>query len=144
MIRYEDRRLREGLLRADCFLLEVDGVSAAGFVRCRGLDAAFDVLEYREGGLDGVRLFRDRRRSGKLRLERGLTRSRSLWQWFERGDPRSASVVLLDPSGQESARWTLERAWPSAWRGPSLTADATAVAIEGIEIVYEEIRWAES
>ena len=45
--------------------------------------------------------------------------------------------VLLDRRGQEVARWNFVRAWPTKYTGPSLSAEASDVAIESLEIVHE-------
>ncbi len=52
-------------------------------------------------------------------------------------DRRNGSVVLLDRRGQEVARWNFVRAWPTKYTGPSLSAEASDVAIESLEIVHE-------
>ncbi|MBN1443533.1 MAG: phage tail protein [Planctomycetes bacterium] len=132
------------LLRGDCFHLEIDGISAAGFASCRGLGGGRDLLEYPEGGFDGVRVFAGAQRAGSLLLERGLCRDRSLWEWFEQGDPRAGAVVLLDARGRETARWSFDCGWPRRWEGPELNADAQRVALERLEIVHEGLRWRES
>jgi phage tail-like protein len=129
------------LARGDCFHVEVDGVSCAGFTRCSGLDAEVEVVAYREGGCDGVRLFRDRRLEGRIVLERGVAHDRSLWEWFRAGDARSGAVLLLDGSGRELLRWVFASAWPSRWVGPRLEAGTARVAVELVEIVHEGVEW---
>lgn len=132
------------LLRGDCFHLEIEGLSAAGFVSCRGIGGARDLFEYREGGFDGVRLFAGTPAAGSLLLERGLCHDRSLWEWFERGDSRAGAVLLLDGKGREAARWSFESGWPCRWEGPELRADMARVALERLEIAHEGLRWRES
>jgi len=133
--------VKHELLRSDCFLLELEGVSNAGFTRCSGLEASVEVLEYREGGFPGVRHFRDEARYGRIVLERGLVRSRELFDWFEEGDPRNGEIVLLEKDGKESMRWRFEGGWPCVWNGPRLRADVCDVAVERVEIVHEGLVW---
>ena len=128
--------LRE-LMRGDRFDLELDGVSAAGFVSCSGLQSSREVLEYRQGGSDTVELFEDGPGAGRLVLERGLTCDSELWSWYESALPRSGAVVLLDEDGNESMRWSFRGALAVAWEGPPLDARNPEVALEKIEIAYE-------
>ena len=50
-------------------------------------------------------------------------------------------IVLLDELGRETGRWWLERAWPCVWEGPRLDAERSSVALERLQIAYEEVRW---
>jgi phage tail-like protein len=129
--------------RADSFHLELEGVSTGSFVSCSGLGARAGVFEYAEGGLGGVRKFRGETRFSSLLLERGVTRSRELYQWFERGDRRDGAVVLLSPAGKEVMRWSFQRGWPCRWQGPLLDARSAEVALELLEIAHEGLAWSE-
>ena len=60
------RVLLKELLRGDRFDLELDGVSAAGFVSCSGLQSRREVLEYREEPPPGGLPQRVCRRSGRV------------------------------------------------------------------------------
>ena len=124
-------------MRGDRFALELDGVSAAGFVSCSGLQGSREVLEYREGGSDTVEFFENGPGSGRLVLERGLTGDSELWSWYESALPRSGAVVLLDEDGNESMRWSFRGALAVAWEGPPLDARNPEIALEKIEIAYE-------
>jgi phage tail-like protein len=128
------------LLRSDCFHVEIDGISRAGFLRCEGLSAMAGVVEYAEGGYPGVRLFRDRLAPGRLVLERGLARDRELWEWFVAGDPRPGAILLLDARGAERCRWSFEDGWPCRWQGPRLEALDGEVALELVEIAHGGLR----
>jgi phage tail-like protein len=125
------------------FLLEIDGISNAAFSRCLGLEACVEVLEYPEGGVAEPRRLRGDLVYGPLLLERGLSSSRELFDWFQRGDARDGAVILIDSAGRECVRWEFVRGWPAAWEGPALEADRGAVALERLELVHEGLRWAE-
>ncbi|MEM7231816.1 MAG: phage tail protein [Planctomycetota bacterium] len=125
------------VLRSDCFLVEVDGVSRAGFARCSGLEATRNVFRYREGGLGSVRNFPGDLSFPAVILERGVASDRELWDWFQDGDLRDVFIVLIDAQGTERQRWRLDSAYPVRWSGPELDANATAVAVEQMEIVHE-------
>lgn len=131
------------------FLVEIDGITAAGFSECSGLTTDTEVIEYREGGdkTNSARKLPGLTRYGPIVLKRGLTADKSLWQWrrsvingtIER---KSGSIVLLDGARNEVARWTFREGWPAKWEGPQLNAKGNDVAIETLEIVHEGLDWA--
>ena len=67
------------------FLVEIDGITQAGFQECGGLDSTVAMIEYREGTdrpnhtrkLAGLTSF------SAISLKRGITDSDELYQWHE-------------------------------------------------------------
>ena len=131
--------MKETLRQVDTFHVEIDGLSAGGFLRCRGLDGVVEVFEYQEGGSNERRRFRGDRVFSNIILERGLVRRRDLYDWFLTGERRDGAVVLLNRVGHEQMRWNFVRAWPCRWRGPEFDASESGVAVESLEIVHEGI-----
>lgn len=125
------------------FLVEIDGLTAAGFSECSGLSSETAVIEYREGSDPGhVRKLVGVRKFTNIMLKRGMTSSRELWQWHQstaggKPDRRSGNIVLLDDERREVARFRFVDGWIAKWTGPSLNAAGNEVAIETIEIVHE-------
>jgi len=119
-------------------------VIVCGFSEVSGLQAEIEVQEYREGGLNEY----IHKRAGPARypsnlvLKRGIAGSTELWSWYcdvlqgtiER---KSLDVVLMDSSGTEQRRWTLQNAYPVKWAGPDLKAQSSEVAIESLELAHE-------
>jgi phage tail-like protein len=125
--------------------LEIDGVVEAGFSECAGLVVETEVEERREGGLNQYahRLPKGSK-VANLVLKRGLTDSERLWKWHQdlvSGKVKAVnlSVILLDSAGAERWRWNVKDAYPAKWMGPELKADASAVAIETLELVHHGI-----
>lgn len=126
------------------FRVEIDGVPAAGFSECHGLDVSVDVIEYREGT---DKAFSARKLPGQVRyspivLRRGLTQDKSLWQWFQsvvsgQVERSNGSIVLMDAAHNEVLRWNFIAGWPSKWEGPALNAKSNEIAIETLEIQHE-------
>ena len=53
---------------------------------------------------------------------------------------KDVHIVMLDADGVgEKMRWSLGKAWPSAWRAAPLDALGRDVAIEELTLVYESI-----
>jgi phage tail-like protein len=128
------------------FLVEIDGLAAAGFSDVGGLAAELEVLEYREGGVNEFvhRLAGPVRHPGNLTLRRGLTDDTDLWDWWlevasGRIRRRNASVLLLAADRSIARRWDVVGAYPVRWSGPDLRAEGAAVAIEALELAHRGI-----
>lgn len=127
------------------FLVEIDGITQAGFQECSGLDSQTASIDYREGGdpmhvrkIPGMNSFTP------ISLKRGITDSDELWKWRQtavdgKTERRNGSVVLLDETGAEKLRWNFSNAWASKWSGPAFNATGNAIAVETLEITHEEL-----
>lgn len=125
------------------FLVEIDGITRAGFRECSGLDASQDPIEYREGTdpltarkLPGLVKY------SNITLKWGITDDAELWEWRKKAidgtvERKNGSIVLMDDTGQEKLRWNFRDGWPSKWTGPSLNATGNEVGIETLEIAHE-------
>ena len=128
------------------FLVEIDGITQAGFQEVSGLDASSDPIEYREGNdPNHVRKLPGLNKYSAITLRRGITDSDELWKWYQTvqvGKPerKNGSIVLLDDAGQEKIRWNFVNAWPTKWTGPSFNSTSNAVAVEALDIAHEEVR----
>jgi len=136
---------RKDPYRAYNFLVEIDGITRAGFRECSGLDSSLAPIEYREGneGLT-VRKLPGLVKYSNITLKWGMTDDAQLWKWHEKAasgkiERKNFSIVLLDDTREEKARWNFREAWPTKWTGPSFNATGTDVAIETLEIVHEGV-----
>lgn len=129
------------------FLLELDGITKAGFASSHIPERRTDVIRYREGTDPPTpRKLAGLNRFGRLVLETGITDSMELYEWYElvaqgQGDEarRVAAVILLDREGNSAAQWNLAGAWPARYEAPRLDATGEDVAIETLEIVCEDV-----
>lgn len=125
------------------FLLEIDGITQAGFSEVSGLEISTDVVDYREGNeLPWVRKLSGLNKYIELTLKWGTTDSAELYEWYMKSvngaaERKNGSVVLQDETGEEKLRWNFINAWPSKWTGPSFNATANEVAIENLTLVHE-------
>ncbi len=128
------------------FLVEIDGITQAGFQECGGLDATTDAVDYREGNDPAhVRKLPGLNKFSPITLKRGITDSDELWKWRQtvldgKTVRKNGSIILLDEARVEKLRWNFMDAWPSKWTGPSLNSTSTAVAVEALELTHEELR----
>ncbi|MCP9835693.1 MULTISPECIES: phage tail protein [unclassified Cyanobium] len=125
------------------FLLEIDGITQAGFSDCTGFGSNLEVIEYREGGdAPTVRKLPGKATYPDITLKWGITDSRELYDWHRaaldgRIIRKDGSVILLDDVGEEKVRWNFFTAWPSKYDAPDLTAKGNDVAIETLTISCE-------
>ncbi len=127
------------------FLVELDGITRAGFRECSGLDASQDPIDYREGTdpltarkLPGLNKY------SNISLKWGMTDDAELWEWRKKAidgkiERKNGSIVLMDDTSTEVMRWNFREGWPTKWTGPSFNATGNEVAIETLEIVHEGV-----
>jgi len=127
--------------------LKIDGVEEGGFSECSGLVVETEFEERREGGLNGyVHRFPKGSKFTNVVLKRGLIDSDRLWNWHQdlvagKVTPLNVSIVLRDAAGEDTKwTWHLERAYPVKWAGPELKADASAVAVETLELAHHGLK----
>lgn len=128
------------------FLVEIDGITRAGFRECSGLDSTQTPIEYREGDEKQITV---RKLPGmvtysNITLGRGVTDDDELWRWRQTAmtgnvERKNGSIVLLDDTGAEKMRWNFREGWPTRWSGPSFNATGSELAIEQLEIAHEGI-----
>jgi len=129
--------------RSANFLVEIDGITRAGFRECSGLDTSQDPIEYREGNegltarkLPGLNKF------SNITLKWGTSDDADLWDWRKSAmsgsvTRKNGSIVQLNELGEEKVRWNFREGWPTKWTGPSYNATGNEVSIETLEIAHE-------
>lgn len=136
---------RKDPFRAYNFLVEIDGITRAGFRECSGLDTTQDPIDYREGGEPiHVRKLPGLVKFSNISLKRGITDDAELWEWRKKAmegkvERKNGSIILLDDTGAEKLRWNFVAGWPSKWTGPTFNATGNEVAIESLEIAHEGV-----
>jgi phage tail-like protein len=127
------------------FLLEIDGITQAGFSEATIPDTTQDPIEYREGNeIPTVRKIPGLIKYGNLTLKWGITDSLELYNWrklVEQGKwqdyRRNIAIILMDEEGSPASRWEFSYAWPSKYDSPDMNAKGTDIAIETMEIAHE-------
>ncbi len=127
------------------FLVEIDGLSVAGFTEVGGLTSESDIIEYREGADTAtVRKLPGLRKYSNIALKRGFTQNKELWDWRNttnegKTERKAGSIILLDEARNEALRWNFSEGWISKWEGPALNSTANEASIESLEIAVEGI-----
>ena len=89
----------------------------------------------------------ERHRFDSVVLRRALTRSSELYDWRKRvadgADERRTVTIqqLARPGGPVANSWQLVRAWPSRWSGPTFNSLAGEVAMEEVELTFDDLVW---
>ena len=127
------------------FLVEIDGITQAGFAEVSGFDTAVAVHEYREGGDPAnVRKLPGMTSYSNITLRWGLTADSQLYDWLAQVAAgtvtrKNGSIIVLNAAGTEAVRWNFRNAWPVRWQGPDLSARGTDVAIQSLELAHEGV-----
>lgn len=135
------------------YVVEIEGISRAGFAEVSGVDSTVDVIEYREGDdlrntprkLAGLTKF------GNVTLKWGSSGDNQFMDWIYSVAPNNTAppsgmvrhnvtITLYDDAGNPGPSWGLVNAWPVRYSVPDLNALGAEVAIESIELCHEGLQ----
>ncbi len=132
------------------FIVEVNMLTIGRFSEIDGLQMEIEVEEYNEGGVnDGPHRFPTRLTWPNITLKRGITNDNNLFDWFDAvagqrfanrgvaGNRDSVAITLISTTGKRLRAWTLIKAYPVRWTGPTLSATEDAVAMEELELAHQ-------
>ena len=142
------------------FLVHVDQVEGtAAFSEVTGIEATVDVIEFRQGNANSLAPVKipGLVKHGNVTLKFGYTLDSAFKTWIQecvsevRGEmPRNnVQIEMIDINGGapqtkvESVTgtrvWILSNAWVTKYTAPDLDAKTSDVAIESVELAYEEL-----
>jgi phage tail-like protein len=137
------------LMTTNTFTLEVGGVTIATFRKCTGLKYSTEVVESKEVTTEGRMIIRKVPGSVKwepLVMERRMDEAKMLEEWRQQvlagdidGARRDGSIIVLDSTLTEVARWNFEKGWPSDWSASDLDAGTNNIATEQVTIQHERL-----
>ena len=143
-------------------VVTVDSISGfAAFSEVTGVDATVDVIEFRQGNAGSLAPVKipGLVKHGNITLKMGYTRAQDFKTWIQKcvSERRAENIrhnvvielidiVTTDKSPQTvsdgedtTLTWILKDAWVCKYNGPDLNASTSEVAIESVEIAYEEL-----
>lgn len=128
------------------FVLAIDGLVSVSFSKCTGLASEVSTEDYQEGGENRFTHRMPTRSSyPNLVLTQGAGPLQELWDWYGEYQvagfviPRDGTITLASSIEGVLAPvrvWSFTRGWPVKITGPDLDAQASAVAIEAVEIAH--------
>ncbi len=132
------------------FRFEVDlGTELTGvaFQEVSGMDKEIQVIEYRHSN---SKLFSTIKmpgivKHGNVTMKRGVfVNDNTFWDWMKQVQMntikrRDVLIKLLDEQGKVTMSWTLRNAWPTKISSTDLKSDGNEVAVDTLEIAYEDL-----
>jgi phage tail-like protein len=137
---------------------ETQGIAA--FNEVTGIEASVDVIEFRQGNANSLAPIKipGLVKHGNVTLKMGYTRDSAFKTWIQscvheqRGkmQVQDITIELLDitegsptqlytETQNATLAWILKRAWVTKYTGADLNSTTSEVAIETVEIAYEEL-----
>src|SRR5688500_59868 len=134
-------------LRNFRFRLEIDGIQQAAFSEVAIGETTTDAIDYREGNEPThVRKLSGLTKYGNITLKWGITDSVELYNWHKaivagqiQQNRKTVSIVVLDETGADKARFMVSNAWPMKYDPTDLNAKGNEVLIELLELANEGI-----
>ena len=127
------------------FKVEI-GTQEYAFTRASGLEMETETIEYKEGNDNLVRKVPGRTSAGTATFERGATSDTTVYELQNRIEDESLdtprftiTVTEMDYAGSPIKSYTLKNAWVSKVTAPEFDASSSDVAIETMEVQYEDI-----
>jgi len=159
----EDRGLEYPMTKMNFVVSVTDLTDAtAAFSQVTGLDASVDVIEFRQGNANTLSPVKipGLVKHGNVTLRFGYTSDNGFKKWLmdcvssqrQKLPRHNLSIELVDiretsptqiqtqvGAGATSKVWVLTNAWVAKYTAPELDAKTSDVAIESVEIAYEEL-----
>jgi phage tail-like protein len=122
-------------------------IKSSGFQEVSGMDKQVQELEYRHSNNP---VFSTTKMPGMVKhsnvtMKRGVfVNDNSLWDWMETININTVKredviIRLLDEKKEVTMQWTLINAWPTKISSTDLKAEGNEVAIDTLEIVYDDL-----
>ena len=157
---YDNQRKSAYPLTKMNFLVTVDTVpGSAAFSEITGIEATVDVIEFRQGNAGSLAPVKlpGLVKHGNVTLKMGYIMNSAFKTWvmecvsetrgtiprqdvtIELIDINSGAPSTLVTTASGARQWTLKNAWVTKYNAPDMDAKNSDVAIESVEICYEEL-----
>lgn len=129
------------------FSVDLGDDKEVAFQEVTGLDKEIQPLEYRHSN---NKLFSPIKMPGMVKygnvtMKRGVfAKDNKFWDWMAETKMntikrRDVIIRLLDEAGKKTMQWTLRNAFPTKVNSTDLKSEGNEVAIDSLEIAYEEL-----
>lgn len=130
------------------FSLEIEKEEIALFMECTGFKSTADVFIIEEGGLNGgVHKRPGQSKWSTVTLKAAMSQSTRLVEWrdsfiqdeFSTLKTATGAIVMRATDGTEIRRYSMAQLWPVSWEGPQFNSSSSALALETVEIAFEQL-----
>lgn len=132
------------------FRFEVDfggELKEVGFQEVSGMDKDIEPIDYHPntGGLISPRRLPGANKYGTIIMKRGMVSDNDNFvKWadqikFNNVKPSMVLIKLLDEAGKITMQWKVANAYPTKVRLADLKANTNEIAIESLELAYEQL-----
>ncbi len=132
------------------FALEIDGEEVAHFQESSGFKSATTMFTIEEGGRNGDVIKRPgQSKWGTITLKFAVNASNRLAEWRDKYVQDkfvdglrldcTGAIVIKDLDGMELRRYSMTEVWPVSWEGPSLNSTASGLALDTLEIAFDQL-----
>ncbi|MBD1580874.1 phage tail protein [Pseudoalteromonas sp. S16_S37] len=128
------------------FVVEIDGIQAAGYSEVSGLGIELEVERRQFGGDNHTEYkFIKQATYTDLVLKNGISQNDFMWKWFQSTidgniTPRNGSIYLYDSDAKSQTYWNFFHAYPISWQGPALNAQGNEVATHSMTLAYRQLK----
>lgn len=132
------------------FLVEIDGLTSAGFQKCSELSVEIANIEYYEGGALIPNKSPGRLKFADVTLERGATKDQDLFDWFSELVDAASNTGLVEPRFKRNLhilqqdrdastlrRWAVWGAWPTKFVAGAWDNESDENVIESITLTFD-------
>jgi phage tail-like protein len=135
--------------QAGCFFYVYIGSGGARgvFAEVSGFNAEVEITKYKEGGMNNQpHMMPGAATIGNIVLKRGIVDGNEFFKWFREilnGNVKRQNITIsmFGPGGVNGNdplySWDLVNAFPCKWSTTNLSAEATTLVIETIELAHE-------
>jgi phage tail-like protein len=132
------------------FSFQVDfgtSITSIAFQEVSGMDVGHQIIEYRKSNspLFSTQKMPGIQKYGNVTMKRGVfVNDNSFWDWHNQIKLNTISrttvlIKLLDETGNTTMQWQLKNAFPTKITSTDLKSDGNEVAVDTLEIAYEEL-----
>jgi phage tail-like protein len=126
------------------YRIGIEGLPEIGFSRASGLELETEVTEYREGGYPSTHKLPGLVKTGTITLEKGSIPTNDLYDLYREaltsGNRRTVTILHCDFAGQPVKQYVLDECWASKFTAPEFDGSSSEVAVETLELQYEDMR----
>lgn len=128
------------------FIVEIDGMLAAGYSEVNGIGSEIEVERRTFGGDNSMEYkFLKQAKYSDLVLKKGISDDGSMWEWYEdtvQGNitPKNGTIYLYDPGKTKMKSWDFFHAYPIKWEGPGLNGQGNEVATHTLTLTYRQLK----